>query len=137
MTQKTCLNSTSTDNVTNAASDKCQLSSIAKSAKETLGVDHLDAITDKGFFSFVEIKECVDKASLLMCRSRTGMERVMLRRRAFQRGSSQATNSFMTRIRTRFYVQRVRGLSSPIWNMLTKRRCGFIVLTRASYASSF
>ena len=46
--------------VTNAASDKCQLSSIAKDAKQTLGVEKLDAVTDKGFFNVVEIKECVD-----------------------------------------------------------------------------
>lgn len=46
--------------VTNAASDKCQLSSIAKGAKEMLGAEHLDAVTDKGFFNSVEIKECVD-----------------------------------------------------------------------------
>jgi transposase len=47
-------------NVTNAAADNCQLSSIAKGAKETLGVERLDAVSDKGFFNFVEIKECVD-----------------------------------------------------------------------------
>jgi transposase len=47
-------------NVTNAPADNCQLSSIAKDAKETLGVERLDAITDKGFFNFMEIKECVD-----------------------------------------------------------------------------
>ena len=47
-------------NVTNAPADNCQLSSIAKGAKETLGVKRLDAITDKGFFNFMEIKECVD-----------------------------------------------------------------------------
>jgi transposase len=47
-------------NVTNAPADNCQLSSIAKGAKETLGAERLDAITDKGFFNFMEIKECVD-----------------------------------------------------------------------------
>jgi len=47
-------------NVTNAPADNCQLSAIAKSAKETLGAEHLDAISDKGFFNFMEIKECVD-----------------------------------------------------------------------------
>jgi transposase len=47
-------------NVTNAPSDNCQLSSIAKGAKETLGIERLDAVTDKGFFNFMEIKECVD-----------------------------------------------------------------------------
>jgi transposase len=46
--------------VTNAASDKRKLSSIAKEAKQTLGVEKLDAVTDKGFFNVVEIKECVD-----------------------------------------------------------------------------
>jgi len=45
-------------NVTNAPADNCQLSSIAKGAKETLGVERLDAVSDKGFFNFMEIKEC-------------------------------------------------------------------------------
>jgi len=47
-------------NVTNAPADNCQLSAIAKSAKETLNAEHLDAVADKGFFNFMEIKECVD-----------------------------------------------------------------------------
>jgi hypothetical protein len=42
-------------NVTNAPSDNCQLSSIAKSAKEMRGVEQLEAVTDKGFFNFMEI----------------------------------------------------------------------------------
>jgi len=47
-------------NVTNAAVDKSELSMIAKEAKETLGVERLDAITDKGFYNCLEIKKCVD-----------------------------------------------------------------------------
>ncbi len=47
-------------NVTNAPADNCQLSSIAKSAKETLEAERLDAVADKGYFSFVQIKDCVD-----------------------------------------------------------------------------
>jgi transposase len=47
-------------NVTNAPADNCQLSSIAKSAKETLNAEKIDAGADKGFFNFMEIKECVD-----------------------------------------------------------------------------
>ncbi len=47
-------------NVTNAPADNCQLSSIAKSAKETLGAKRIDASADKGFFNAKEIKECVD-----------------------------------------------------------------------------
>lgn len=47
-------------NVTNAPADNCQLSAIAKGAKEMLGAKHLDAVADKGFFNFMEIKECVD-----------------------------------------------------------------------------
>ena len=47
-------------NVTNAPADNCQLSAIAKDAKDMLEAERLDAVADKGFFSFVEIKECVD-----------------------------------------------------------------------------
>ncbi|MGA2876733.1 MAG: IS1182 family transposase [Nitrososphaerales archaeon] len=47
-------------NVTNSPVDNSQLSSIAKAAKETLGAAKLEAVGDKGFFNFVEIKKCVD-----------------------------------------------------------------------------
>ena len=47
-------------NVTNAPADNCQLSPIAKDAKDMLGAERLDAVADKGFFSFIQIKECVD-----------------------------------------------------------------------------
>jgi len=47
-------------NVTNAPADNCQLSAVAKTAKETLGAKRIDAGADKGFFNFMEIKECVD-----------------------------------------------------------------------------
>ena len=47
-------------NVTNAPADNCQLSSIAKSAKETLGAKRIDASADKGFFNAKEIEKCVD-----------------------------------------------------------------------------
>jgi len=47
-------------NVTNAPNDNCQLSIIAKAAKDMLGAKYLDAVADKGYFSFVQIKECVD-----------------------------------------------------------------------------
>jgi transposase len=46
--------------VTNAPADNCQLSIIAKGAKDMLEVERLDAIADKGYFSFVQIKDCVD-----------------------------------------------------------------------------
>ena len=47
-------------NVTNAPADNCQLSSMAIGAKEMLGAKNLDAVADKGYFSFVQIKDCVD-----------------------------------------------------------------------------
>jgi hypothetical protein len=47
-------------NVTNSPVDNSQLSAIAKAAKETLGAAKLEAVGDKGFFNFVEIKKCVD-----------------------------------------------------------------------------
>jgi transposase len=46
--------------VTNEASDLNQLSRVAISAKETLGVEHIDCLSDKGYYDFVEIKQCVD-----------------------------------------------------------------------------
>ena len=46
--------------VNNLAADHHQLSSLAKSAKKTLGVEHIEAISDAGFFDSLEIKECVD-----------------------------------------------------------------------------
>ena len=46
--------------VTNEASDLNQLSGVAISAKETLDVEQIDCISDKGYFDFVEIKQCVD-----------------------------------------------------------------------------
>ena len=47
-------------NVTNAPADNGQLSSMAISAKEILGAKNLEAVADKGYFSFVQIKDCVD-----------------------------------------------------------------------------
>lgn len=46
--------------VNNISSDQNQLSSIAKSAKETLGVEKIEATADRGFFDRIEIKKCVD-----------------------------------------------------------------------------
>ncbi len=46
--------------VTNEASDLNQLSGLAISAKETLGVGQIDCLSDKGYFDFAQIKQCVD-----------------------------------------------------------------------------
>ena len=46
--------------VTNVSADNNQLSSLAKSAKKTLGVERIEAVADAGFFDSLEIKECVD-----------------------------------------------------------------------------
>jgi transposase len=46
--------------VTNEASDLNQLSGVAISAKETLGVEQIDCISDKGYYDFMQIKQCVD-----------------------------------------------------------------------------
>jgi transposase len=46
--------------VTNEASDLNQLSGLAISAKETLGVERIDCASDKGYFDFMQIKQCVD-----------------------------------------------------------------------------
>jgi transposase len=46
--------------VTNEASDLNQLSGVAISAKETLCVEQIDCLSDKGYFDFMQIKQCVD-----------------------------------------------------------------------------
>jgi transposase len=46
--------------VTNAVNDQLQLSGMAIKAKETLGVDELDATADVGYYNTSEIKKCDD-----------------------------------------------------------------------------
>jgi len=44
--------------VTNVGNDRSQLSPVAKAAKATLGVEKLDAVADRGYFSGEEILAC-------------------------------------------------------------------------------
>jgi transposase len=44
--------------VTNAMSDRNELSSIAKQAKEELAVEEIEAVTDMGYYDCSEVKEC-------------------------------------------------------------------------------
>ena len=46
--------------LTNHHNDENQLSSMAKKAKDMLGVESLEVTADKGYHKFEEIKECVD-----------------------------------------------------------------------------
>jgi transposase len=47
-----------THEVTNEGSDRSQLSSVAKEAKATLGMEQLDAVADRGYFNGEEILAC-------------------------------------------------------------------------------
>jgi transposase len=47
-----------THEVTNVGTDRSQLSPVAKAAKATLGVENLDAVADRGYFSSEEILAC-------------------------------------------------------------------------------
>ena len=47
-----------THEVTNSGSDRAQLSNIASQAKDVLGVDKLEAIADRGYFSGEQILAC-------------------------------------------------------------------------------
>ena len=47
-----------THEVTNVGTDRVQLSSVAKRAKAMLGVEKLDAVADRGYFSSEEILAC-------------------------------------------------------------------------------
>jgi transposase len=46
--------------VTNVGSDRAQLTKMATQAKETLGVDALTAVADRGYYSGEEIKACTE-----------------------------------------------------------------------------
>ncbi len=52
-----------THEVTNTGSDRAQLSNIASQAKHVLGVDKLEAVADRGYYSGEEILAC-DKAGI-------------------------------------------------------------------------
>jgi hypothetical protein len=49
--------------VTNTGSDRAQLANIASRAKDVLGVDKLEAVADRGYYSGEEILAC-DKAGV-------------------------------------------------------------------------
>jgi len=46
--------------VTNCSTDHHQLTNDAKAAKQTLGVDRLEVLSDKGFYVLNDLKECED-----------------------------------------------------------------------------
>ena len=46
--------------VTNSGSDRAQLANMAKQAKTVLGVDKLEAVADRGYYTGEEIKACAD-----------------------------------------------------------------------------
>ena len=48
--------------VTNSGSDRAQLANIASQAKEVLGVDELEAVADRGYYSGAEILTCHEAA---------------------------------------------------------------------------
>lgn len=52
-----------THEVTNTGSDRAQLANIASRAKDVLGVDNLEAVADRGYYSGEEILAC-DKAGI-------------------------------------------------------------------------
>src|SRR2546430_1587854 len=55
--------------VTNDGSDRAQLANIASQAKEVLGVDELEAVADRGYYSGEEILAC-DKAGIAITRTK-------------------------------------------------------------------
>ena len=54
--------------VTNSGSDRAQLANIASQAKSVLGVDSLEAVADRGYFSGEEM--CLLTLTCLCCRTR-------------------------------------------------------------------
>ena len=62
--------------VTNSGSDRAQLANMGKQAKAVLGVDKLEAVADRGYYTGEEIKACADAdiAVTLPKPNTTGME---------------------------------------------------------------
>jgi transposase len=62
--------------VTNSGSDRAQLANMGKQAKAVLGVDKLEAVADRGYYTGEEIKACTDAdiAVTLPKPNTTGME---------------------------------------------------------------
>src|ERR1700755_2909724 len=62
--------------VTNSGSDRAQLANMAMQAKAVLGVNKLEAVADRGYYSGEEIKACEDAdiAVTLPKPNTTGME---------------------------------------------------------------
>ena len=58
--------------VTNDGTDRSQLSHVANETKAVLGVDKLDAVADRGYFSSEEIRGACEEAGVteLHCQSR-------------------------------------------------------------------
>jgi hypothetical protein len=54
-----------THEVTNSGSDRAQLANIASQAKAVLGVDKLEAVADRGYFSGEQILAC-DRAGIVV-----------------------------------------------------------------------
>jgi hypothetical protein len=46
--------------VTNSGTDRAQLANMSGQAKQVLGVDKLEAVADRGYYSSTEIKACDD-----------------------------------------------------------------------------
>ena len=52
--------------VTNAGSDRAQLSPIAKAARDAMGKTRLRAVADRGYYTGPQIKECADAGIAVM-----------------------------------------------------------------------
>jgi transposase len=62
--------------VTNSGTDRAQLANMGKQAKAVLGVDKIEAVADRGYYTGEEIKACADAdiAVILPKPNTTGME---------------------------------------------------------------
>ena len=65
-----------THEVTNVGNDRAQLAPMAKAAKETLEVETLDVLADRGYFDGDQIKECVEAGvTVTLPKLSTGVEK--------------------------------------------------------------
>ena len=107
-----------------------QLSGIAINAKETLDVEQIDCISDKGYYDFVQIKQCVDNRVTPYVAVKTSGSGGSLYFR-----SLLLTNSFMIRMVTRMFV-RPDSLFTLLCNHFMKRMDRRIYMCQKGVCSS-
>jgi hypothetical protein len=122
-------------NVTNAPAENCQLSSIAIGAKEMFEVESLEAIADKGYFSFVQIKDCVENGITPYVPEQNRYGVGFVKKRGVPTREFHSDKFFYDQGTDTFVCPSGKKLVFSYLDVLIKRTFGFAALMRVSRAS--